>query len=108
MTVQKTAIQQIPWPDHNEKLATLWANIRDLANSVDTKLTIVANDAADLSTKAPAPTAGMIAVLTSTQQILLRTSTAWQQIFPQTPGILSGSSVPASTLGNTGDIYLQY
>ena len=108
MAIQKTAIHQLPWPDHNEKLANIWANIRDLAQAADTQMVIVATDAADLSVKVPAPVAGQIAVLTTTQQILLRTATVWQQVFPLSPGVLSGSAAPASTLGNVGDIYLQY
>lgn len=108
MTIKKTDAHQLPWPDHDEKLALVWAFIRDLAQATDTQLTYVATDASDLSVQNPAPTPGQLAVLTNTQQILLRTDTAWKQIFPQTPAVLSGTAAPATSVGNTGDIYLQY
>jgi hypothetical protein len=66
---------------------------------------------ADLTTKLTgvnAPADGMQAYVDDVGQLLLYVNGAWKRVYPVERQILSGTTVPAASLGAVNDIYMQF
>lgn len=112
MAILSTPVQGLPYPDQNEKINSVDEYIRNLALALEKKLVMVFSSAADRDTKLPSPAEGQFVYLTDVNKMYVRvvsgTTATWNQIYPATPGIYSGTTAPAATLGSVGDIYIQY
>lgn len=107
MATIKTPNQQLPYPDKNEYLKYVPGYISALALAVEKGLVMKFIDQADLGSRLPAPVGGMMAWVQATKTLSIYTGTAWVTLLPASPAIYSGAAVPSSSLGVTGDIYIQ-
>lgn len=109
MAIQKTANQQLPYPDNNERLADVPDHVQALAQAVEGQLVMTFASQTDLTTRLPNPKEGALAWImdSNTLQIYTAGTTGWVRIYPPAPAIYSGSTTPSSTLGTVGDIYIQ-
>lgn len=103
-----TANQGLPYPETTDAPHTP-LDIQNLALAVEKKLVMVFTDAAQRTTKVPAPTSGMVSVLTATDVVEFYDGAAWQRIFPpQTPAFTRGTVVPSNSVGADGDVFLKF
>lgn len=108
MAILNTPIQALPYPDENSLINAVDEYIRNVAFALEKKLLMVFASAADRDSKLTAPTEGMLAWLQDVDKLMLRTGTAWVQIYPPVPNFTFGTGAPSTTTGNVGDIYIQY
>lgn len=108
MVMANTANQAVPYPLASEKLADVNDHIRLLALMVEKQLVMKFADMTTLGTKVPSPTAGMVAWITADKTLLVHDGTGWKRVYPYAPMVYTGSTTPASTLGQVGDLYVQY
>lgn len=107
MATLKTPNQQLPYPDSNEYLKYVPNYISALALAVEKGLVMKFTDQTDLGTRLPAPTSGMLAWVQADKILQIYDGDSWVSLYPATPAIYSGTGAPSSTLGVTGDIYIQ-
>lgn len=108
MTMASTPKQALPYPLADEKIADINDHIRNLALALDGKVVQVYATQSALATAVPSPSEGMLVYITADNVLQLRVDANWVSIYPSSPAIYSGTTAPASTLGVTGDIYIQY
>jgi hypothetical protein len=108
MSTLNTSNQQIPYPDHNEFIKFAWSQLRDAILATEPKLNMKFTSAADLATRVPAPTSGMVAWLDDSKTLNVYHDAAWHRIYPPAPAVYTGTVTPASSLGAVGDLYVQY
>ena len=108
MTYGATTKQALPYPMADEKLADGNDAVRKLAQALDGKVVMVFASQSAMNTAVPTPSEGMLAYIADSNLLQLRVDSAWVNVFPTSPAIYSGTAAPASTLGTTGDIYVQY
>lgn len=107
MATVKTPNQQLPYPDSAEYLKYIPSFFSALALAVEKGLVMKFVDQADLSARLPAPVGGMMAWVQATKTLSIHDGTKWVSLVPASPAIFSGSAAPSSSLGVTGDIYIQ-
>lgn len=110
MAILNTPIQKLPYPDENSLINSVDEYIRNLAKALETKLVMVFVSASDRDTTLPAGsrTEGMMAWLQDTNKLHLFDGTDWKQIYPPSPNITTGTTLPSISTGAVGDIYIQY
>lgn len=107
MVMANTANQAMPYPLSSEKVADVNDHIRKLALAVEKQVVMKFATMTDMNTKIPVPVDGMMAYINDTDLLYLRIKGAWARVYPASPTIYSGTTAPASSLGQTGDIYIQ-
>lgn len=108
MTMSSTTNQAAPYPLADEKVADVNDHIRGLANWADGRVVMRFTDMTQLASKVPTPTGGQVAWITADKTLLVYDGTGWKRVYPAAPMTYTGSAAPASTLGQVGDIYVQY
>jgi hypothetical protein len=111
MSYGTTPIDGIRVPDHNEKVADIWRASGYVAQDVEPFTNMRFTNMADLTTKLTgvnAPADGMQAYVDDVGQLLLYVNGAWKRVYPVERQILSGTTVPAASLGAVNDIYMQF
>ena len=104
----QTSNQALPYPQGTDTPADTPLFIQSLAQAVEKKLVQVFTTTSDRDTKLTAPTNGMLAVCTSSEEMFLRVGGAWVRIYPTTSQIMYGTSTPSNSSGADGDIYMKY
>jgi hypothetical protein len=108
MAILNTPVQGLPYPDANATVNEVDDYIANLAAAVETKLVMEFASATDRNTKIATPTEGMVCWLQDVNVLEAHDGTTWQQVWPASPAILSGTTAPTGSQGNVGDIYVQY
>lgn len=103
-----TANQALPYPQPTDDPADTPSFIQGLAEAVEKKLVMVFTDSTQRTTKVPAPTSGMMSVLTSTDIVEFFDGAVWKQIYPPlVPTFTRGTSVPSNGTGANGDVFFK-
>lgn len=109
MSYTTSPVNGVRVPDKNEKLADIWKAEGVLAHDLETRVNMRFANMADLVAKLTGdftPVGGEIAYIADVGQYLGYVKGAWKRLYPSTPQIFSGTSVPPANLGSVGDIYL--
>ena len=106
MATQYTG-QGLPYQDHNALVNDVPDYIKDLAQALDKRIVGVYADPAAVSAAGSFPEGSLIWVQ-STDTLQVWTGSEWKAVFPSSPRIFSGTTVPASNLGSVGDLYIRY
>ena len=112
MAIQNTGIGKYPYPDNQEFLKYVWQYIRDLAQAVEKDTVQRYLSASDRSARCPSPLPGQMGYVVDQNIVCVYAKDAagawgWQQVWPNKPGVYSGTAAPAAGLGSVGDIYFQ-
>jgi hypothetical protein len=107
MTTRTTSNQGAPFPDVNEPLNNMNDWIYALATFMEVRGVQRFTNAADLSTKRTAPTAGELAWINDTNILQVYDGTTWKRVYPPAPMIYSGTATPSTSLGAVGDLYIK-
>ncbi len=108
MAIQYTTNQAAPYPNAAEYLKDVNDHIRFLATWADGRVVMRFSDMTDLGTKVPSPTEGQVAWINGDNTLLVYDGSVWQRVYPHAPMVYTGTAVPSSGLGATGDLYVQY
>jgi hypothetical protein len=108
MAILNTSNQQLPYPDNNEYLKWVWQYIRNLALAVEKISVMRFATSSDLTSRVPSPEEGMLAYLLDSNTLQVYTGSSWARVYPPSPAVYTGTTTPASSLGATGDLYIQY
>lgn len=108
MAYGATPKQALPYPLASEKVADGNDHVRLLAQKLDDLVVMRFATQAALTTAVPAPVAGQTAWITADKVLQVYDGTGWQRVYPPTPNILTGSTIPTTLQGTAGDIYIQF
>lgn len=101
-----TSMQGLPLP-----VPTDDPNVPDdmstLALAIEKKLVGVYASVSDRNSKVTTPVKGQVAFLQDTTKFTYWNSSAWVDMVPSQVSITSGSTVPANSVGNNGDLFLK-
>ena len=78
-----------------------------LATAIEKKLVMVFNNTTDRNTRVTSPTEGMFCFMKDTNTFLVYDGAAWVNAIGALPAFTSGSTVPANTSGNNGDVFFK-
>ncbi len=101
------SLQGLPYPDNAEAVKDVPDFIRELVFALDRKIVGVYATQAALTT-AGGFVAGQLVWITADNVLQIYNGSAWLRVYPATPSIFSGVGIPASTLGQPGDVYVRY
>lgn len=93
-------------PDSNTKISGTRAAFNTVATQIEITTVMRFQTVAEMATKIT-PRSGMVAWIIGTKQLLLHNGTDWVQLYPDSPAILTGTALPANTLGKNGDFYFR-
>ena len=103
----QTANQGMPYPE-GEDPPNIPLFIQNLAEAVEKKLVMVFTNSGQRTTKVPAPTSGMMSVLTDTDVVEFYDGATWQRVYPpNVPTFTRGTTVPSNATGANGDIFFK-
>lgn len=102
-----TADQGLPIPLHTSLMRDSYMHVRKLAEHIQKRLVTRYANATALANSGT-PIEGQLAWLNDANILQVYTGNAWEQVYPAKPTIYSGSSSPTSSLGVSGDVYIQY
>lgn len=105
MAIHQTP-QGLPYPDDNERVQDVPEFIQDLAEALDKRIVTVYANQAVLAGAGPFA-AGHLAWITADQVLQVYNGSTWLRVYPSSPRIFTGSTVPSSALGSVGDVYIQ-
>jgi len=108
-TTPTTPAQAFPIPVNGDD-PDVPGDLATLAKAIEKRVVGVYATTADRNTKTTAAGVqeGMIAYLQDSNTITYYDGSAWQVYPPPPPQILNGTTAPAPTTGNNGDVYYQY
>lgn len=107
MSLRYTSNQAYPFPDVNEPLNNVNDWIYYLATFAEVRGVQRFATQAELSSKRTSPTAGEFAWVTADKTVQVYDGTGWKRVYPPSPMVYSGTTVPSSSLGSPGDIYMK-
>ena len=107
-----TPVNAIPIPNNAELLNQGYIHVQKVAQQTEPFTVMRFTSMTDLTTKLTGatliPKNGMIAYVSADGAFYGYTANAWHRIYPTEQRVLSGTAVPAASLGAVGDIYFQY
>lgn len=111
MGYSNTPIDAIPIPDNKEYLNQAWKFSGIVATNLEPYTVMRFASMTELAAKLVgtllAPKNGMIVYIAADSAFYGYAGGAWHRIYPTENRVFSGTGIPASTLGNVGDVYVQ-
>ena len=107
MTMLYTLNQAYPYPAVDETINNMNDWVFLLAKYAEVRGVQRFLNQAELSTKRPTPSQGEFAFLQTEKTVQVYTSDGWKRVFPPAPQVLFGTAVPASSIGEVGDLYIK-
>ena len=106
-----TPVDAIQIPDNQEQLNQGWKFSGIAATQLEPftvmRFASMTELAAKLVGATLAPKNGMIVHIAADSSFYGYTGNAWKRIYPTESRVFSGTGIPAASLGNVGDVYVQ-
>lgn len=94
-------------PDSNTEVRETREVIEHHIKQIETYSVMSFASMTDLSTRVPSPREGMLSWIRDINELYVYDGSGWRRVWPTSPRIHSGTTLPSNALGQDGDVYFR-